>query len=180
MIAFLAELVTVAGAGHESITIMPLKAPKIPPKLLWGLGFIALVGIVCQLWYDAEIRPRKCCGIHPYWRAWSILRCQQARFEERERFAESLDELGLGLNPENTNGYDYSIETQTDRTIVRVLTQNPEFRSYIGAAFVIPNAKPDEAATEKILCEAKRPGLQSIAPPIDAKTCGKGTVKQER
>jgi hypothetical protein len=47
----------------------------------------------------------------------------------------------------------------------------------VGGLFLIEDKGKKEFRTERIVCVAKQPGTQTIAPPIDAKTCGEGTIK---
>jgi hypothetical protein len=69
--------------------------------------------------------------------------------------------------------YTYSIETNKTKTFVFGKSQKPALRSYVAGVFVNPTEKN---ASTAIVCKAKEVGAQLIEPPIDANTCGAGTI----
>jgi Type IV pilin-like G and H, putative len=82
--------------------------------------------------------------------------------------------LGLGIASETEN-YAYSVSGGNDKTKTFVFgkTKRPQLKSYVAGVFIDPTVKTGSTA---ILCKAKEAGMQPIALPIDAKTCGEGTV----
>jgi Type IV pilin-like G and H, putative len=163
------------------------KSSSIQRKSLhpyWAIAVVVIVvaGIYQGLAYRQEMILRECCAPHTRRFVPKILiRNQQLVFFRQGKFASSIEELELFTNyrihPELKKMYDYSIENHPNRSIIRVLAKQPGYRSYIGQVTVIPNAKPNDAQTEGILCEAEKPGIRVIDPSIDAKNCAKGTIK---
>jgi hypothetical protein len=163
------------------------KSSRIRRKLPQGFGAVAVVGIVVAgiyqgLAYRQEMILRECCAPHDRRLVLGMLiRNQQEIFFEQGKFASSIEELEVQWNyrihPELKKMYNYSIENHPNRSIIRALAKQPGYRSYIGQVTVISNAKPNDAQTEGILCEAEKPGIRVINPSIDAKNCAKGTIK---
>jgi Type IV pilin-like G and H, putative len=154
---------------------------SIRHKALLGFGVILVggiaIGAVYQWRLKAEEVDRHCCDRYALRTSTSAaIRAQQVFFIEKKRFASSVEELGMTLSPERQKVYNYSAETHPNRTIIRAITKDEKHRSYIGAAFAFPNSKLDAELTKGIVCVAKEPGIQPIAPPINAQTCGEGTI----
>jgi hypothetical protein len=150
----------------------------------WAIAVVVIVvAVIYQgLAYRQEMILRECCAPHHRRRIPGILiRNQQEIFLEQGKFASSIEELEVQWNyridSELKKMYDYSIENHPNRSIIRALAKQPGYRSYIGQVTVIPNAKPNDAQTEGILCEAEKPGIRVTDPSIDAKNCAKGTIK---
>lgn len=71
----------------------------------------------------------------------SMNRAQQAYYLENNKFAKTISELGIGIEPETEN-YRYQIISQKDSTRSVMMTataKRPELRSYTGAVFVVKN-----------------------------------------
>ncbi|MEM0980788.1 MAG: type IV pilin-like G/H family protein [Cyanobacteria bacterium P01_H01_bin.58] len=82
----------------------------------------------------------------------SMVRGQQAYFLEFEKFASTVDDLGLGLSPESER-YTYAIVTADDTQVISTATAKQDgFKSYSAAVFTIDDT------TVKGVCEADTPG----------------------
>jgi type IV pilus assembly protein PilA len=144
---------------------------------LLGLGLIGLV--VLPLFLNQS---NKCCAPSTKWVVGTLLRSQQAFFIDNRRFANSLDEImrlpNVQIDRKSQEFHDFMIETTPDRAIVRANTKKSTLKSYIGAVFRLDKPAPDTGAeTAAIVCEAKVPGQQPLQPPLNAQTCGSGSIK---
>jgi type IV pilus assembly protein PilA len=107
----------------------------------------------------------------------TLVLSQRAYFLERGRFADSIQESGAPVPPESIN-YAYSVENQNTKAFVYAKTQKSALKSYVGGVFLKKEGK--DLITQGIVCVAQHAGTQPIAPPIDAQTCGEGTIKPPR
>jgi type II secretory pathway pseudopilin PulG len=93
----------------------------------------------------------------------SLNRAQQAYYLENEKFANEINELGIGIKPETEN-YRYRIVPQGNSTQSVMMTaqaKGPERRSYTGAVFVVKDN--NETLTIAAICETDQP---SSTPPV--------------
>jgi len=92
-------------------------------------------------------------------------RAQQAFYLENEKFGTTIEELGIGIEPEDEN-YRYQVVPQGDQTQSVMMTaqaKGPELRSYTGAAFVLKGG--DEGVTFAWICETDAPSATPPAMP---------------
>ncbi len=96
----------------------------------------------------------------------SLNRAQQAYFLENNKFAITIEQLGIGIKPETEN-YRYQIVSQPNRpqsVMMTATAKHPELRSYTGAVFVINDR--GESTTIQGTCETDGPSLTPPAMPI--------------
>lgn len=92
-------------------------------------------------------------------------RSQQAYFLEKDKFATSIGELSVGIQPETEN-YRYQIVPQSNSTgsvMMTATAKRPELKSYTGAVFIVKNNK--EALTIATICETEKPSSTPPAMP---------------
>lgn len=106
-------------------------------------------------------------------------RTQQAHFLENDRFADTIDRLGLGI-PTQTSNYTYSIRNLGNATFQYGVARRPGLKSYVGAVFIIPPTfKPPafsppgtgriemtSAQTRAIVCQTTDPSQLPPLPPM--------------
>ena len=96
----------------------------------------------------------------------ALNRAQQAYYLERQKFADSFDQLKLRIP--NINDYKYSMQNIGLATFQYATTLNPERKSYLGIVFPISNPlDPDETSEifiKAILCEQNQPGIRPSEP----------------
>lgn len=114
----------------------------------------------------------------------SMNRAQQANFEEKKAFANSVEATGVGIKSQTMN-YNYSIQTTKAASFQYGIPRKDTLKSYVGGVFVIPatTTKKSEMTTASILCEALKPGLTTpIAPTLikNVPTCGTDTKEKGR
>lgn len=82
-------------------------------------------------------------------------RAQQAYYLENDRFANQLEELGLGINPESKN-YRYQVISINPKQAVQVvaLSKSSRLRSYTAIVFTYLNPQFKEPTMMQILCES--------------------------
>jgi type IV pilus assembly protein PilA len=135
---------------------------------------IAIVGIISAIVLPSFLNTgKRCCKCSPeaQERVGYLARAQQAYFLEESQFASTIPELGKVIESRSGN-YTYSIENNKTHVFIFGKSQKPPLRSYVAGVFINPNEKDKSTA---IMCKAEKPGIQPIAPPIDANTCGAGT-----
>jgi type IV pilus assembly protein PilA len=132
------------------------------------LAAIALPSFLNQAEKDSA-RPAQICTSR-------IIHAQQVFLLKEWRFAASIAELGSPVQAE-MQYYSCSIETHETKSFVFGKSKNSSHVSYVAGIFVKPTEKN---TSTKIFCVAQKYGTQLIAPPIDANTCGEGTIKIER
>jgi type II secretory pathway pseudopilin PulG len=96
----------------------------------------------------------------------SMNRVQQAYYLENQKFANEINELGIGIKPETEN-YRYRIVPQGNSTQSVMMTaqaKRPELRSYTGAVFVVKDN--NENLTIAAICETDQPSSTPPAMPI--------------
>lgn len=98
----------------------------------------------------------------------SILRGQQAYQLEKGTFSKSIEELGVGINPETVN-YRYQIFPQAGNKSVMITAQakTTTLKSYTGAVFAIK--KGQDVVTVTGICETDTP---TTTPPAMPKFTG--------
>ena len=92
-------------------------------------------------------------------------RAQQAFYLENEKFGTTIEELGIGIEPEDEN-YRYQVVPQGDQAQSVMMTaqaKRPELRSYTGAVFVLKGG--DEGVTFAWICETDAPSATPPAMP---------------
>jgi type IV pilus assembly protein PilA len=140
------------------------------------LVVIAVIGILAAIALPSFLnQARKEHPSEPTQYVGTLLRSQQAFFLDEGRFASSFAELKTPV-PVETKFYFYSIRNYKTKILIVGKTNRPALKSNAGGVFLRKISK-NEMTAEAILCVAKQPGTQPIAPPIDAKTCGEGTIK---
>jgi type II secretory pathway pseudopilin PulG len=98
----------------------------------------------------------------------SINRGQQAFLLENSKFAEDIDQIGLGIQSESEN-YKYEITIlDDDMTATTATAKTRGIRSFIGAVFIIDD---DEgyATTKAIWCQSNRPSKSAPSLPSVSK-----------
>jgi Tfp pilus assembly protein PilE len=137
------------------------------------LVVMAIIGILVAFFLPKFIAQQNCTyhrDIAP-----QLAQFQQEFFRKNGYFAQSVDELDARLVCDTD--YTYSIETNKIKTFVFGKSQKPALRSYVAGVFANPTEKN---ASTAIVCKAREVGTQPIAPPIDANTCGEGTVNVDQ
>ncbi|MBD2181448.1 hypothetical protein H6S82_07920 [Planktothrix sp. FACHB-1355] len=103
---------------------------------------------------------------------------QQNHYSKNGTFANSLKALGFKIKTETEN-YQYSVSTTAKGAFHHATSKQPDYYSYVGAIFVIPNAAKNlTKKTISIFCEANYPGNKKAANPIyqnGVLACGAGT-----
>jgi prepilin-type N-terminal cleavage/methylation domain-containing protein len=102
----------------------------------------------------------------------TLARTQQVFLLEQKHFASSMAELGKP-NSSDTRNYSYSTVNHKTKAFVFGKSQKPSLESYVAGIFMNPVEKNTSTA---IVCKAKERGTHPIELPIDANTCGEGTV----
>jgi type IV pilus assembly protein PilA len=88
----------------------------------------------------------------------------------------ALSDLGLGVATD-TEYYTYSVKTFKNKTFAFAKTKHSKLKSYVAGVFASPTEKN---ASTMIMCHANEPGTPLILPPMDAKTCGEGTINTDQ
>lgn len=96
----------------------------------------------------------------------AINRAQQAHYLEYNKFANTMDDLGLQFLSEN-EFYRYKIIPQSDsQTILAVAEAKEEgLKSYTGVVFVTPLETPGDFITKAQICETNQPSTSPPAMP---------------
>ncbi len=100
-------------------------------------------------------------------------RTQQAYYAETAEFTNSVANLGLGIKPETAN-YKYSSSRENQAVFNYAVSQNTNFKSFVGGVFLIENT------TQKILCQANAASTTKPANPTNNNgtlACGANTVE---
>lgn len=160
------------------------KQRQISPRRILFKGFAILActgigGILALRGLNFLASAVSCAG--PYLEARSnvgaINRAQQAYFENNQRFANSLQELQIGLKSETQN-YRYSVQATENavfhygiyrhqKTQWQKFMGEQESSSYVGAVFVVPGERGSAKTTMRVLCESETPGsIQPVAPTL--------------
>jgi type IV pilus assembly protein PilA len=141
------------------------------------LVVIAIVGILATIALPSFLNHKACAHKGPEAQTYvgALARTQQAYFLEENHFTSSFNALGLGVSSETEN-YMYSVEGHKDKAFAFGKTKKAQLKSYVAGVFVDPAEK---SGTKTIRCIAKEAGMQPISLPIDAKTCGEGTVRDK-
>jgi len=95
----------------------------------------------------------------------SMNRAQQVKFAENRVFANSVDELGLGMKTE-TSSVRYSVKTTNKTAFHYGLSKDEKFKSYVGAVFLVTNNYTKETSTLAISCVTKSPTKTQPPNPI--------------
>jgi type IV pilus assembly protein PilA len=136
---------------------------------------IIIIGILAVIALPSFVCAHKVSEAEQYTE--TLVRRQQAYFLEQRRFAESMQQLNPAV-PSETENYLYSVDRQEAKGFVYARTKKSALKSYVGGVFVRKVGK--ELFTEGIVCVAQHAGTQAIDPPINAQTCGEGTIKPPR
>ncbi len=102
----------------------------------------------------------------------SMNRAQQAYHIEYSKFATTIEDLGLGINPESEN-YRYQVVSQgnqRERVMITAQAKRPELRSYTGAVVVVKQNGED--LTVAGICETDEPSSTPPAMPTHRKDTG--------
>lgn len=101
---------------------------------------------------QAEVNRAKTAEARNY--VGAMNRAQQAFFLEKSEFANTLEDLGLGLEPE-TDNYSYKISATSDGGAVMTATaKNDQLKSYTGVVFL---DQPEQKVTKAVICETDDP-----------------------
>lgn len=138
----------------------------------------------------------------------TINRAQQAYFLEKQTFVKDIQEVKLGIQPNNKN-FSYSIQTTNQAVFSYAIANSdaykrrteyfgffwwdfqdsPPFKSSVGAVFAVPSnnidskTKHKKMTTVSVVCNSLRPGSTTpIAPKLvkGVPTCGTGTKEEVR
>jgi type IV pilus assembly protein PilA len=147
---------------------------KVSKLIEWSLGIIGVLMLATLLPVFSNQNACACTDKNAEAKSYvgTLSRTQVVFFSEKNRFAASITELAAD-SPSDTKNYTYSVESYSNRAFVFGKTKNPELKSYVSGVFVSPTNKN---TSTMIICQAKEPGVTPIGPPIDAQTCGEGTV----
>jgi len=111
----------------------------------------------------------------------SINRGQQAFYLEKNKFTNSIPELGLGMSTQTVN-YQYFVQTESQFVVNYAQSKKPDIKSYMGIVFVPgmtqANSSTPAKATQTITCEVNQPQpLANIMPVYQNGTvsCPQGT-----
>jgi type IV pilus assembly protein PilA len=127
----------------------------VPLTILAGLGVAFLLPTsskMCCSNQSQQLAAKQNIG--------AINRGQQAFYLENNKFANSIAELNLGIDPQIAVNEHYEYFQQVDRELAITYAQskNPQFKSYLGAVFVESTAAIDrEPSMKRILCELAQP-----------------------
>jgi type IV pilus assembly protein PilA len=109
-------------------------------------------------------------------------RAQQAYFAENNKFANTVNSLGLGIKTQTTN-YNYSLLATKNTAFNYGISRSETMRSMVGGVFLMPVNNSNEMTTVAILCESNSPGIKKPANPFFEKgvaSCGYGTTQVRR
>jgi serine/threonine protein kinase len=85
-------------------------------------------------------------------------RAQQAYFLENDEFADSIQELGIGIRTQTQN-YQYSIRATPLAVFNYATPREKKIKGYVGAVFLTSaDEATDEILTVGLMCETKSPG----------------------
>lgn len=109
----------------------------------------------------------------------SMNRAQQANFLEQEDFTDSINGLGLGIDPESKN-YKYEIDVADNGQFVvnRAQPKKQGLKAYAGLVAI--QATDYGQSTQTILCEANQASKKQVKTPIikgDNLSCARGSSK---
>jgi hypothetical protein len=158
-----------------------LKRKRLLRYLLIGspLAVVALLGA----YFITAPSPNKPCGCS-FAKTYvgSMNHSQEVYYLEHGRLASSLEELDLSApisQAERAKFEEHILLTVSFRQAAfnYVIPKQKERKSWVGGVFVTKMPETGELSTLTITCEAKLPGFEAIAPPINAQTCGSGTEK---
>ncbi|MEW6496659.1 MAG: type IV pilin-like G/H family protein [Cyanobacteriota bacterium] len=99
-------------------------------------------------------------------------RAQQAYYLEYSKFATTIEDLGLGINPESEN-YRYQLlpqGNQRERVMITAQAKRPELKSYTGAVVAVKQNGEDLTVTG--ICETDEPSSTPPAMPTHRKGTG--------
>ncbi|MDY6937438.1 MAG: type IV pilin-like G/H family protein [Cyanobacteriota bacterium] len=108
--------------------------------------------------------------------AGAMNRSQEAYYLENAAFATTVEDLYLELT-EETEDYQYSIQTTDEASFNYAVSKNEDFKSFVGGVFAV-----SDDVTEAIVCVADTPGPTEIGEPSlkeNEVVCPKGTTKVE-
>jgi serine/threonine protein kinase len=95
----------------------------------------------------------------------SMNRAQQAYFLESNEFADSIQEVGIGIRIQTQN-YQYSLRA-TPLAVFNYATPRPKNIGYVGAVFLTSaDEAKGEIVTVELVCETESPGTKRPADPI--------------
>jgi type II secretory pathway pseudopilin PulG len=91
---------------------------------------------------------------------------QQAYFLDQNRFANSMDKLGIGIKTETEN-YQYSVQTTGKEAYNYAIARKSNLKSYVGGVLRLPDLSlSNDFSTIAILCETKSTGNRQVSHPI--------------
>ncbi len=176
----------------EVVWLMPEKAPdqlknKTKPGCLALLTIFLVLGIGS---FVLSLPSLLSCGnkgrqAEAKQNVGAMNRAQQAYYLENKAFSNSLQSLGLGIQPQTKN-YVYSTRATKMAAFSYGISKKGtnDTKSYVGAVFVVPATNLDrkvdkkEMTTVDIVCEAISPGnTRPTAPTLQkgVATCGSDT-----
>ena len=186
----------VVQSQRELVAIAPKKKGKywfLFKLLIYFLLLNVAIEIVKNLIGNFTCIPNKARESEAKQYVGSMNRAQQAKFAENGAFANSVDELGLGIKTKTTNFY-YSVNTtktaafsygvpnkKTSETVYFGLfhwNKKVELKGYVGAVFLVTNNYTKETSTLAITCVTKSPTKTQPPNPIlnkDNPICANGT-----
>lgn len=143
---------------------------------IWHIGFVVTIlstPFIFSTVSEAQLSPKlKASESEGKIRVSSMNRAQQAYYAENTGFTSSVANLGLGVKPENAN-YKYSIGTGNKAVFNYGVSQQANFRSFVGGVFLIGTT------TKTILCQTNAASTTKPANPINQNgtlVCGVNTT----
>ncbi|HEY9651212.1 MAG TPA: type IV pilin-like G/H family protein [Coleofasciculaceae cyanobacterium] len=161
----------------------PPQSKKSLPVILWvvaGLGCgcfgLILLGIIAAIALPSFLTSaNKARQAEAKNNVGAMVRGQQAYQLEKGNFSQSIQDLGIVIQPETEN-YRYQIVPQSDKKSVMVTAQakRETLKSYTGAVFIIK--KDEKARTIAGICESDSP---TTTPPTMPNVVSNGTNSVE-
>lgn len=176
----------------ESVAILKKPIRFSILRVLAVLSFLSLPGIVVIFMAAPSILFGDCAQKAKQSEARtyiaSILKAQEANFVTTKHFSSSIEALNIGIKTE-TASFKYFVSATPQASFSYGITQKGNFRSFVGAIFILPaekaiaTAHSQEVSAVSIICETKKTGNKNPAIPIyqDGQlSCGQGTKEIKR
>lgn len=161
---------------NRSFYLLSLKSSRISSSRNWPIKIaIAVVTLpfIFSTVSEAQVSPKlKASESEGKIRVSSMNRAQQAYYAENTGFTSSIANLDLGVKAENAN-YKYSISTGNKAVFNYGVSQQANFRSFVGGVFLIGNT------TKTILCQTNTASKTKPTNPINQNgtlVCGANTT----
>jgi hypothetical protein len=93
-------------------------------------------------------------------------RAQQSNFLENQKFATTVESLGVGLENSYIPSHEVSIQASDRVTYQYVISRRDDVKSYVGVVVIVPTSIQDELTSISVVCENIAPGRSRPATPI--------------